>query len=53
MDLVEFLGAHSPIPVTYAGGARSLEDLQQVTEVGKGRVSERGDERQGGYGCRW
>jgi phosphoribosylformimino-5-aminoimidazole carboxamide ribotide isomerase len=36
--LVEKLGAWSPIPVTYAGGARSLEDLKTVTEVGRGRV---------------
>jgi len=37
-ELVEKLGAESPIPVTYAGGASSLSDLQLVTELGKGRV---------------
>ena len=37
-DLVELLGKYSPIPVTYAGGASSLEDLERVKEVGRGRV---------------
>jgi phosphoribosylformimino-5-aminoimidazole carboxamide ribotide isomerase len=36
--LVELLGAWSPIPVTYAGGARSLDDLELVKERGGGRV---------------
>lgn len=36
--LVELLGAASPIPATYAGGARSLEDLILVDELGGGRV---------------
>jgi phosphoribosylformimino-5-aminoimidazole carboxamide ribotide isomerase len=36
--LVAKLGEWSPIPVTYAGGATSLEDLEQVTRLGKGRV---------------
>ena len=27
-----------PLPVTYAGGARSLEDLLTVEELGRGRV---------------
>ena len=29
---------HSPIPATYAGGAKSMEDLQRVTALGQGRV---------------
>ena len=37
-DLVEALGEWSPIPVTYAGGARSLEDMERVDELSKGRV---------------
>lgn len=37
-ELVELLGAWSPIPVTYAGGARTLEDLERVRRAGKGRV---------------
>ncbi len=37
-ELVEKLGVESPIPVTYAGGASSLSDLELVTELGKGRV---------------
>ena len=36
--LVEFLGAHCPIPVTYAGGARSLEDLATVDRLSGGKV---------------
>jgi phosphoribosylformimino-5-aminoimidazole carboxamide ribotide isomerase len=38
LELVELLGAHSPIPTTYAGGARSLADLETVTQVGQGQV---------------
>jgi len=36
--LVMQLGAASPIPVTYAGGATSLADLETVTRLGNGRV---------------
>lgn len=38
MSLVEKLAHWSPIPVTYAGGARSIEDLESVDLAGKGRV---------------
>ncbi|MBI3879920.1 MAG: phosphoribosylformimino-5-aminoimidazole carboxamide ribotide isomerase [Verrucomicrobia bacterium] len=38
LKLVELLGEASPIPSTYAGGARSLEDLELVTRAGRGRV---------------
>jgi phosphoribosylformimino-5-aminoimidazole carboxamide ribotide isomerase len=37
-ELVERLGRYSPIPSTYAGGARSLDDLRQVHERGRRRV---------------
>ena len=37
-ELVAFLGQHSPIPCTYAGGGRSLEDLQRVQELSQGRI---------------
>ncbi|MBK35504.1 MAG: phosphoribosylformimino-5-aminoimidazole carboxamide ribotide isomerase [Gemmatimonadetes bacterium] len=37
-DLVSMLGEASPNPVTYAGGARSLEDLDRVRDIGAGRV---------------
>lgn len=37
-DLVELLGKCSPIAVTYAGGVRSLEDLELVNRLGQGRV---------------
>ena len=36
--LVELLGAWSPIRVTYAGGARTLADLELVKQRGHGRV---------------
>ena len=38
LELVERLAAWSPIAVTYAGGAKSIDDLQNVTRAGKGRV---------------
>ncbi len=37
-ELVANLGAWSPIPTTYAGGASSLEDLREVTRLGQGRI---------------
>ena len=36
--LVTFLGRHASIPVTYAGGANSIEDLQQVSDLSRGKV---------------
>lgn len=36
--LVEMLGTWSPIPVTYAGGAKTLTDLDRVKKLGQGRV---------------
>jgi phosphoribosylformimino-5-aminoimidazole carboxamide ribotide isomerase len=38
MDLVRLLAEASPIPVTYAGGARTIGDLEEVTRVGQGKV---------------
>jgi len=37
-QLVEDLGRWSPIPATYAGGANSLADLEDVTRLGQGRI---------------
>jgi phosphoribosylformimino-5-aminoimidazole carboxamide ribotide isomerase len=37
-ELVERLGRWSPLPVTYAGGANSLADLETVTRLGGGKV---------------
>jgi phosphoribosylformimino-5-aminoimidazole carboxamide ribotide isomerase len=37
-ELVEKLGQWSPIPMTYAGGANSLADLEAVTRLGGGKV---------------
>ncbi|KAJ2819848.1 Enzyme that catalyzes the fourth step in the histidine pathway [Coemansia furcata] len=36
--LVETLGKLSPIPVTYAGGASTIHDLELVHRLSKGRV---------------
>lgn len=36
--LLPFLAEHSPIPVTYAGGARSLADLALAEKLTAGRV---------------
>ncbi|NRA41153.1 MAG: phosphoribosylformimino-5-aminoimidazole carboxamide ribotide isomerase [Pseudomonadales bacterium] len=36
--LVSFLGRHSHIPMTYAGGARSIADLRLVSKLSQQRV---------------
>lgn len=36
--LVAFLGDHSPIPATYAGGVDALEVLNRIDELSSGRV---------------
>ena len=38
LELVANLGAWSPLPTTYAGGARSLQDLRDVTRLGRGKI---------------
>jgi phosphoribosylformimino-5-aminoimidazole carboxamide ribotide isomerase len=38
LSLVEKLADWTPIPATYAGGARSLSDLEEVTAAGRGRI---------------
>ena len=37
-ELVTNLARWSPLPTTYAGGAKSLEDLDSVQRLGQGRV---------------
>jgi len=37
-DLVEKLGRWSTIPTTYAGGAKTLAELEETTRLGKGKV---------------
>ena len=37
-ELVRKLAEWTPIATTYAGGARSLSDLEEVTEISKGRI---------------
>jgi len=38
LDLVERLAVWTPLPTTYAGGAKSLADLETVTRAGGGRI---------------
>jgi len=38
LELIKFLGAHSPIPVTYAGGANNVKDFETCNELSRGRV---------------
>jgi phosphoribosylformimino-5-aminoimidazole carboxamide ribotide isomerase len=38
LELVQKLADWTPIPTTYAGGAKSLEDLEQVTRIGKNKI---------------
>jgi len=38
-ELVEKLGRWSPIPMTYAGGANSLADLETVARLGGGKIN--------------
>ena len=37
-ELVEKLGQWTPIPTTYAGGANSMSDLEEVTLLGQGKI---------------
>ena len=37
-DLIRMLGAESPLPVTYAGGASRFEDLANTEKLSQGRV---------------
>ncbi|KAI0488484.1 hypothetical protein KFK09_028317 [Dendrobium nobile] len=37
-ELVTLLGRFSPIPVTYAGGVTTMEDLEKIKIAGMGRV---------------
>lgn len=37
-DLIRFLAKHSPIKVTYAGGAKSLADLEHCKEISDGKI---------------
>jgi len=37
-ELITFLGTYSPIPVTYAGGARDVKDLDLCKKLSNGKV---------------
>ncbi|MGY0218890.1 phosphoribosylformimino-5-aminoimidazole carboxamide ribotide isomerase [Endozoicomonadaceae bacterium StTr2] len=38
LRLVKLLAEHSPLPVTYAGGIASLEDIEAVREAGQNQI---------------
>ena len=38
LELVKMLGGWEGIPLTYAGGIRSMEDIGMIEELGKGRI---------------
>jgi phosphoribosylformimino-5-aminoimidazole carboxamide ribotide isomerase len=38
LELIDRLGQWSPIPTTYAGGAGSLRDLEDVSRIGRGKI---------------
>ena len=38
LELVDKLAQWSPIPTTYAGGARSMMDLEEVTRLSEGKI---------------
>ncbi len=38
LDLVELLSGATPIPATYAGGIRSLADIEAIERLGRGRL---------------
>lgn len=38
LDLVELLSGATPIPTTYAGGIRSLADIEAIERLGRGRL---------------
>ena len=37
-ELIQFLATNSPIPVTYAGGAKSLDDLTHCKQISDGKI---------------
>lgn len=38
MELIDKLAQWSPVPATYAGGANSLQDLEEVGRLGRGQI---------------
>jgi len=37
-DLIKIMAEHSPIPAVYAGGVRSLEDIDLISEIGQNKI---------------
>jgi len=37
-ELIAFLGSWNKIPVTYAGGIRSMEDIEKIRKAGEGKI---------------
>ena len=38
-ELVSMLGEYASIPITYAGGVGSYEDIETIRRLGKGRLN--------------
>ena len=38
LELIDKLAQWSPLPATYAGGANSLRDLEDVWRIGRGKI---------------
>lgn len=38
LDLLKILSEYTPIPTTYAGGIRSMDDMKLIAEIGQGRI---------------
>jgi phosphoribosylformimino-5-aminoimidazole carboxamide ribotide isomerase len=37
-DLIQLMAENSPVPCVYAGGIRSLEDIETIAKIGKSKV---------------
>jgi phosphoribosylformimino-5-aminoimidazole carboxamide ribotide isomerase len=37
-ELIQLLADHSPIPCVYAGGVRSFDDLEKLSQAGNGKI---------------
>ncbi len=37
-DLIKIMAEHSPIPAVYAGGVRSLEDIDLIRKIGQNKI---------------
>lgn len=37
-ELIKIMSEYSPVPAVYAGGVRSLDDIELIRRIGKGRI---------------